>query len=429
MRTYGLERWGLTLVSTLILAIGIGRVAWGVMFQERIEFSDGSGWDGVHYERLFNYFGGGAIGHSTAAFPYCARLAIPWILSLISNHVSSFYFCNIAVSILLSILSCRFACEIFGVDLRVVASTMFLSSFCYFSPLRFSSFYPIYVDPPFMLLMLLSMYFVVMARFTCAILVCIVAIPVKEAAFYVIPIVILYDVMVKAPSRKKSGLYCVLICGAVGIKVIVPYMLGCSGEVQLVTGAYWLLRALSDPEHFLSAVASVSLTAGPLWLISGSASLCSGRDHVLAFSRLAIVWAVVLAVCGGSDVARIFYGFSPLYAPLIIRALRYAGKIEYLCACVGWVLTNRVLQSYWQPGYRNEGGYLTGFFSQFPDYAGPSVALQTIGVWLVLGCICRGAARLRASMDMSSAAHEGVLTDSSGWMPRGSAKAAKEGGV
>jgi hypothetical protein len=56
----------------------------------------------------------------------------------------------------------------------------------------------------------------------------------------------------------------------------------------------------------------------------------------------------------------------------------------FALACLGWLITNQIVNKYEQPIAEWPSNDLTGFFAQFPDHAHPAVALTILSIWMIL---------------------------------------------
>src|SRR5262245_9941088 len=91
----------------------------------------------------------------TAEEPYCRRIAMIWLVATLFPHdiPRGFGLLNsIAATILALLLSVWLRSFGIGAGVRLLIGVMFIAS--WLGPIRFVPFYPIYVDPPYLVLTL-----------------------------------------------------------------------------------------------------------------------------------------------------------------------------------------------------------------------------------------------------------------------------------
>lgn len=374
-----------SIFSFFVLA-GVLGVARSVITQDVVWVSNGLGWDGVHYDRLLKLFVGDVSSGEPAAFPFCGRIGTPWILAKVFDGRIGFYEFNLAVSAAFSILFLIITAPLWKGNIKALTAAIAIPSFLIFSPIKFTNFYPAYMDPPFMLLMALALHFLLKRKYHLAGIMCLIAIPFREAAFYLIPLFVAFAIM-EAKQKFGSAVFgaAVLIAG-LGTKSLMLQIGSCESQSQIMTAFWWLYRLLTDPTRFLDVLAAISLTLGPLLFLKTDWFLRLNflGERALLFSAVAIVYVGLLSIVGGSDVTRIFYTFIPLYAPILIIGFARLDLSGFALACFGWLITNQILNKYDQPIAEWPSNDLTGFFAQFPDHAHPVVALTILAIWLIL---------------------------------------------
>lgn len=374
------------LVFFVFVLAGLLGVARSIITQDVVWVSNGLGWDGVHYDRLLRLFSDANTSNEPAAFPFCARVGTPWILVNIFGGKVGFYEFNLAVSALFSVAFPLITFSLWKGNIKALTAAIAIPSFLIFSPIKFTNFYPVYMDPPFLLLMSISLLFSLKRKFHSAGLICIIAIPFREAAFYLIPLFGAFAV-IEARQKVRSAIFGAgLLLVGIGTKSFMLEVSSCEAQSQIMTAFFWLHRLLTDPTRFIDAVAAILLTLGPLLLIKTAwlFRLSIVDDRVQVFSAVAIVYVGLLSIVGGSDVTRIFYTFIPLYAPTLIIGFARLDLSGFALACLGWLLSNQILNKYDQPIVEWPSNDLTGFFAQFPDKAHPVVALTILAMWLIL---------------------------------------------
>ena len=387
MRSIKIERKHIEfLVFFFFVLSGFIGVARSILTQDIVWVSGGLGWDGVHYNRLLNFFSGTSILSEQAAFPFCARIGTPWLLVNVFGGKIGFYEFNMAVSAIFSIVFVFVTAPLWKGNIKALSASIAIPSFLIFSPIKFTNFYPVYMDPPFMLLMSFALLFSLKRKFLLAGLVCIIAIPFREAAFYLLPLFSAFAVMESAEKKRSAFFVIVLLLTGMFLKSLLPQVSNCEGQSQIVTAFHWLYRLLTDPTRFVDVVAAISLTFGPLLLLKAewSSRLNVVGDRSAIFPAVAVLYVGLLSIFAGSDVTRIFYTFVPLYAPILISVFAKLDLSGFVLSCFGWLLTNQMLNKYQQPTAEWPNDDLTGFFAQFPDHAHPVVAVTILAIWLML---------------------------------------------
>jgi hypothetical protein len=365
---------------------GVLGVARSIITQDVVWVSNGLGWDGVHYDSLLKLFVGDVSSSEPVAFPFCGRVGTPWILAKVLDGRIGFYEFNLAVSAVFSILFLIITVPLWRGNIKALTAAVAIPSFLIFSPVKFTNFYPAYMDPPFMLLMAFALHFLLKRKYHLAGIMCLVAIPFREAAFYLIPLFVAFSV-IEAKQKFGAALFgaAVLIAG-LGTKNLMLQITSCESQSQIMTAFWWLYQLLTDPTRFLDVLAAISLTLGPLLFLKTDwfLRLKFLDERAQLFSVVAIVYVGLLSSVGGSDVTRIFYTFIPLYAPTLIIGFARLDLSGFALACFGWLITNQIINKYDQPIAEWPSNDLTGFFAQFPDHAHPVVALNILVIWLIL---------------------------------------------
>jgi hypothetical protein len=373
-------------VFIFFICAGLIGVARSIIRQDVVWVSGGLGWDGVHYDRLLQLFAGAGESSEPAAFPFCARVATAWILANVFNEKIGFYEFNLVVSSIFSGSFVLITSPLWKGSIKALAAAIAIPSFLFFSPIRFTSFYPVYMDPPFMLIMAFSLFFSLKRQYYAAAVMCLMAIPFREAAFYLMPLFLFFAVLDASQRMGAITLSIGLLLAGFATKSLMLHVSSCEGQSQIMTAFGWLYRLITDPTRFLDALAAISLTLGPLLLIKCDwlSRLRILDDRPQLFSAIAIVYVGLLSIVGGSDVTRIFYTFIPIYAPLLIIGFSKLDLSGFALACLGWLITNQIVNKYEQPIAEWPSNDLTGFFAQFPDHAHPAVALTILSIWMIL---------------------------------------------
>lgn len=373
-------------VFFLFVLAGFLGVARTIITQDVVWVSNGLGWDGVHYDRLLKLFVGDGSSSERASFPFCGRIGTAWILANIFDRRIGFYEFNLVVSVAFSILFVIIAKPLWTGNIKALAAAIAIPSFLIFSPIKFTNFYPVYMDPPFMLLMAFALFFLLRRRYQLASVMCLIAIPFREAAFYLIPLFLAFAVIEAKEKLRSAAFGVVVLIVGLATKALMLQIASCESQSQIMTAFGWLYRLLISPTRFLDVLAGISLTLGPLLLLKTNKfpNLKMLDAHEQLFFVVATVYVGMLSVVGGSDVTRIFYSFIPIYAPILVIGFARLDLSGFALACFGWLITNQMLNKYEQPIAEGPNKDLSGLFAQFPDHAHPVVALTILGIWLIL---------------------------------------------
>ncbi len=119
---------------------------WAGQLESPISYQDGFGWDGVEYGRMAAQFAAGVAPKAEAPFVY--RIGTPWLVARLSpdNPLAGFRLLNLGASLIAPLLLFAwfksFRLEPF---MRLLMLASFLLA--WHTPLRFSFFYPVWVDP------------------------------------------------------------------------------------------------------------------------------------------------------------------------------------------------------------------------------------------------------------------------------------------
>ncbi|MQW86418.1 hypothetical protein [Sinorhizobium saheli] len=372
------------IAGSFIIA-GMFGVMWIFITQDPVQVSNGLGWDGVYYDRLLRFLAAEDGLGSSIAFPYCARVGTPWILVNILNNRFGFYGFNIVASGLFSATLLLATRSLWHGSIKGLTAVIAASTFLYFAPLKFTSFYPAYMDPPFLLILAFCLVFILKKNYFLASIICIAGIPFREASFYVLPLLVTFYLKNTQRDNVAWLTSVSIIMLGYALKELMLLVSDCESQSQLFTALFWFYRFLSEPTHVLGSFAAISLTLGPLYVVLDKQTFNHIKsDDTVIFSVVASVYVGILSIIGGSDVTRIFYSFLPLYVPLLIKSFRVSSPTSFALACFGWLLTNHMLQKYEQPISEGPNSDISGFFAQFPDYAHPTIALVVLGIWIIL---------------------------------------------
>lgn len=374
------------LISTGFIVAGLLGVVRTIFTQEVVWVSNGLGWDGVHYDRLLKLFTNSANSPELAAFPFCGRIGTPWLLAHVFDNKISFYQFNLAISVAFSISFLIVTAPLWKGSIKACTAAITIPSFLIFAPVKFVNFYPIYMDPPFMLLLTAALFWIIRDRYIYASALCLLAIPFREAAFYILPLLVAFSLIRAEHKLRSMAVGLSTVAAGVAIKILILQIASCEGPSQVSTAFWWLYRLLTDPTRFIDVLAAISLTIAPLIFLNKNEFLSTTllKDKTNQFAATAIVYFGLLSAVGGSDITRIFYSFAPLYASILIAAFSRLDSSGFFLACLGWLITNHVINKYEQPISEWPNSDLSGFFSQFPDHAHPVIAIVILGIWLIL---------------------------------------------
>ncbi|WP_416068521.1 hypothetical protein NMA58_30205 (plasmid) [Rhizobium sp. YTUHZ045] len=377
------------IAGSFIIA-GMFGVIWIFIAQEPFRISNGSEWDAVYYDRLLRFLAAEGSLRSRIAFPYCARVGTPWILVNIFHNRFGFYGFNLVASGLFSATLLLATRSLWHGSMKGLTAVIAASSFLYFAPVKFTNFYPAYMDPPFLLILSFCLIFIIKKNYLLASIICLAGIPFREAGFYLLPLLVGFYIK-NAQRSSAAWMTCIsIIISGYALKELMLLVSECEPQSQLITALFWFYRFLSEPAHVLGSLAAISLTLGPLYVVLDKRTFNHIKsDDTVIFSIVASVYSGFLSIGGGSDVTRIFYSFLPFYVPLLIKCFGVSSLTSFFLACFGWLLTNHMLQKYEQPISEGLNNDISGFFAQFPDYGHPTIALVVLGMWIVLATFRR----------------------------------------
>lgn len=385
--------WAAAAFFLLLGLVGLARVLAG---QDRIETNQGLGWDGVDYQKLFEFFLRGDVVDGPPGFPFCLRVGTPWLVSHLNEFGLDFYAVNLGASVLFVLAIYILTAKYSLTSVKAAVGIAYLSSFLFFAPVRFVTFYPVYTDPVFLLLLTLIAILLHAGWYRAAMVLCIATIPFREAALYVIPFIMLVLSLLSEQRRRDLLWGVVLAALGYALAAFLPAITGCEPQSQIRTGLYWLVEFFRGQRRPIILLAAVLMTVGPLFVMTGYARLSRGpewREH--AAGLVAIPYFAVLSVLAGTDVTRIFYSFCPLYAVLLASAFARSNLTGFVLAMFGYAVTNQVLVKYQQPASNGFNDDTVGFFGQFPDHGHLVVSFSIITIWFALIL----AARHLASVD------------------------------
>jgi len=347
-------------------------------FQPQIIVGKGYGWDGLEYLKIYKIFGGE--GYSQVGFPFCNRIASAFLANLIgiADPHLAFKYINLIFSVCFTIFIYIIA-RLFGFNIYYSLFSFGLTVVPFFSPIRFTPFYPVYTDPPFLAILTLSFMLLILKRFGLSFILIVVLFLFREAAIFIAPFIFFSALYIGGYSKITTYKFIVAMAVILALKFAISKQMNCNGS-QIFAALHWIKFRFSDPGSFLSYFASISMTAAPVIYISGYMEF----TKIERISVIGLIISAFLAFVGGSDATRIFYSFFPLYFIIIISSIRKLGYVFSIFCIIGYLVTNRFSSRILEPLNYSPSRDESGYFWQFPDHARPEVSLVIISVWFIL---------------------------------------------
>lgn len=365
--------YSILLALTVITLLLYGRL------QPQIQFANGLGWDGVEYAKIFSAFREHITRHDIA-FPFCQRIGVPFLAAALptSNTIVAFKIINAIAGGIFSLLIYAIGREAqLG---RYYSSLAFLITLLhFFSPLRFTAYYPVYTDPLFLALSAAAFLALLKRKLLFCYALLLLAYPVREATLYIAPFFGIATFYLYGYKKEYIWQFVALMCSLLIMKLSINTLMDCHGS-QFITAFSWIYRRLSDPQSFITFFAAVSLTAAPIAYLSPFGSL----NRIEKISLFALIMAAFLSWVGGTDTTRIFFSFFPLYFIVIFSTIKKQGFIFSLFCLSGYLIVNQAGRKILEPLHNWPMQDESGFFWQFPDHARPEVSLMILAVWLLL---------------------------------------------
>jgi len=304
------------------------------LYQKRISFNSGQGWDGVEYFSMAYQFSHGQLPRANGPFVY--RIGTPFLASLLStcNLLDAFFIVNmIANAVTVFLLYVFFRMQIPDWKIRVILIAMFMLQ--WHAPLRFAFYYPAYSDPysfVFMLagLILLTKYkanFTIGYAFLLGVIVFLgvlfretVIMVALSVPFITNPMdvnIIKWNGLKKNVGALRISVFLPMLFGVFGISLTHILATKTNGYSFILSATYW---AYMKP--FLSYILSWFISYGPILAI-----LLYGIKDCWVFlireQHLLILLSgfVVLAWLGGADTERMLYWSFPIVYVLIGRVI------------------------------------------------------------------------------------------------------------
>ncbi len=130
-------------LALLLIAVAF---FWARQLESPISFQDGFGWDGVEYGRMAAQFAAGEAPRAEAPFVY--RIGTPWLVAQLSpdNPLAGFWLLNLGAALVAPLLLFAWFKSF---KLKAIIRLLMLASFLFawHTPLRFTFYYPVWVDP------------------------------------------------------------------------------------------------------------------------------------------------------------------------------------------------------------------------------------------------------------------------------------------
>jgi len=363
------------LLAALLIAAFITLYA---CVQQQITIAGGLGWDGREYYKIWSIFSGKT--GEKAIFPFCNRIGTPFLAAMLhpADIFTSFKVVNLFSSIIFS-FSIYYIAREAGLNFYYSVFSLTLTLALFFSPSRFTQFYPVYTDPPFLALTSISFFFLIKRHFGICFLFLFFAYLFREAAIYISPLYAASAIYLGGPKRRTIVKFLATFLAMITVKILLAHQMGCNGS-QFRRAVGWSLHNFSDPERFVIYIAAVSMTAGPLVYFRKMES----TNPIQNISAAGFIFSAALSFFGGSDVTRIFYSFFPIYFIFLVSTISARGYIFSLTCLLGYAITNRFGNRILEPLNQLPAGDESGLFWQYPDHARPEVALMVIATWLAL---------------------------------------------
>jgi len=173
----------------------------------------------------------------------------------LENELLSFKFVNLASAIIFSITIYAIARNHeFSIGYSLL--TIFLSGNLFFSPARFTPFYPAYTDPTFLALTAISVLLFLRKSYLLSLLLIAVAYPIREAALFVLFFLAGAAIYIEGWSRQLLYKIIGAIVFVLVIKFSIRHYYLCDGS-QIRTAISWIYQRLANPERFVSYCAAI----------------------------------------------------------------------------------------------------------------------------------------------------------------------------
>jgi hypothetical protein len=371
-----------TIIYTLLFVIVAAVYAWvNYTVQSPIEINGGKGWDGVHYERMCASYKSGE--QTQIAMPFGKRIATPWLASHFDcDSAKAFQIINVTAGLL-----CAVICFWTMLQLARPITAVFLAAplvFYIFGPLRFSFFYPFYVDPLAMLFYALAGLSLIRNSPWSAVLALMFSSTVRESGIYfamaIAPVYYLHGAL-----NRRQALVMTAFCVTSFLAISALHFDG-PGRSQFIVALTNAVRLCLAPEKLVKLFAGLAMTAGPLlaiWLKGKSAGGHPAGPKSVVFA-VWIVLAAAMAAFGGSDTTRLLYISYPLY---VLYFTSYAHNCPATCllfVSFSGLVTNRILSLIPQANVLSPRDETQGYFAFYPDYAHVSAAVTILVFWAMV---------------------------------------------
>jgi hypothetical protein len=361
------------LVLIVLAAAALLYVAW----QPQIQAGAGYGWDGHAYHSLYRYFHDGVLGRMR--FPFCKRPGIPYLASLLPvGEFRAFLLINQTAGVVAAFAVYRTARTVARPRLAAVLTLPMVLGL--FAPVRFTPFYPVYVDPVFMALSGLAMLALLRGASVSAAVLLTLSAFVREAALLTLLGVFVWALWI-GRRRRELVLWGVALALAAAIGAAAERAVACEAGSVLAEVARWTYRRLSMHEALLRYTAGILVTLGPFIIAARRAAEADEHDTL---GGIMLGLAMAAAFVGGSDVTRILFSSYPLFVLFLARRLDESWRTAAIVTA-SLVLLNKFPRRLEEPTrYTPDGTETTGFFGMFPDYGDLTIALSVL-VFVGLG--------------------------------------------
>lgn len=358
---------------------------------------DGYGWDGKAYHAMYEYLAN-QVPISGDIYPFCKRIVTPWLASRLPfSEFQSFLWINLISGALCSILTFWLARIFFGIQFSFVLTLPLLIGIT--APIRFAPYYPVYIDPLFMLMCALSMLLLANGKLVSSSIVLLISVFIKETGLFILLSVLLWVVFTKGASNWQRMLIGVISLVSISASLYSNNLFHCSGSM-LKTGLYWAYAKGTDFKEMVRFIASLLVTLAPFfacWVslpigrdVPGSEAINRHRipPDLRLLCAIFITMATVMAFAGGGDSTRIFYSLYPLFFLILADAID-KDRISIISFAVVAAIVNYFPKKIPEPLALTPNNDISGYFSLFPEYAHLSIA-ATLIVFVV---VCRFAYR------------------------------------
>ncbi len=345
-------------------------------YQPQIIAGNGRGWDGIAYHQLYSFYSGLPVD-ADVTHPFCKRIGLPFLATLFPlQPTSSFRYLNIvfgflSISICYLALRARFS---FSVSLAAVVP---LCSYL-FSPIRFSNFYPYFVDPPALFLFAVCLATLIRKRYYSAFAILLFSAVFRESGLYYALALSGALYFAKEISLKKTAFFFGIVV-IVAFSIIFLYFGPCEGS-QITVATSTALAKMGSFAGLLKIIAALSLTLGPFILVNSKLEIKTYEPIVLV-SIVFLILSIVMSSFGGYDTTRIFFSAYPLYVFYLCSLIQDVAKARIIFFAIAGMIANSFAMKIPEPEHYWPNNEIAGFFSLFPDYGHIAISAGIIAYW------------------------------------------------